>query len=169
MTDGPPFYRIGVIADTHGFVHPKVFDVFIGVQLILHAGDIGNEAVLDELETLAPVRAVSGNVDGVPDSRRRPMTQRLETPAGRIAVIHGHLAKANAGDAEALLAYLRPFKPDIVVFGHSHVPYCGQCGAVVFFNPGSAGRGRLGRSPSVGLITMPSERARPVFEHIMLD
>ncbi len=162
-------YRIGVISDTHGYLNVKVLDLFEGVQMILHAGDIGNEEVLIELGTLAYVCAVSGNVDGYPEPQRRPLTRQLETPAGRIAMTHGHLPQAPTSDKELMIASFHEFKPNIVIFGHSHIPHLSQIDGVTLFNPGSAGRGRFGRGPSVGLITVAEPGAKPVFEHILLD
>lgn len=168
MTPQAPYYRIGVISDTHSVVAPQVFDLFAGVQLILHAGDVGNDDVLTALETIAPLRAVSGNVDGVPTAQR-PLYQQIETPAGRIAVTHGHLRAAPSGDRQLLAYHFRDFRPSIIIFGHSHIPTLDEQEGVVLFNPGSAGRGRFGQGPSVGLITVVHEGVPPRFEHIYFD
>jgi putative phosphoesterase len=147
-------YRIGVISDTHGYLHPQVFDLFEGVDLILHGGDVGDDSLLIELETIAPVRAVSGNVDGRPDARRRPLTQEIETPAGRIAMTHGHLSGAPSTELDRMVASFSEFHPDIVIYGHSHVPKLDRIGEVWVFNPGSAGHPRFGKPATVGLITL---------------
>src|SRR5262245_36702942 len=118
-------YRIGVIADTHGLLRPEIFEIFEGVTLILHAGDFGNERILAELEAIAPVAAVAGNVDGVPQARW-PSRRELETPAGRIAMTHGHLPSAPSTDLELMARSFSKFRPDIIVFGHSHIPYLGE-------------------------------------------
>jgi putative phosphoesterase len=167
MTDPSPAYRIGVISDTHGILDPRVHDLLRGVALILHAGDIGNDSILIELETIAPVQAVSGNVDGMPIPGR-PLYRQLETPAGRIAMTHGHLHAAPAGDRTALVRHFRPFAPQIIIFGHTHLATLDEVDGVTLFNPGSAGRARLGRAPSLGLITAV-EGEKPIFEHRYLD
>jgi uncharacterized protein len=161
-------YRIGVIADTHGHLAAAVPAIFAGVQLILHAGDIGMGEVLAELETIAPVCAVSGNVDGLPDARLRPLFRQLETPAGRIAMTHGHLSLAPSNDPARLVRHFAPFRPDIIVYGHSHIAYLGQCEGVTLFNPGAAGHAGFGRQPSVGLITVDAPGVPPRLEHVVL-
>ena len=168
MTAAAGTYRIGVISDTHGFLHPKVFEIFEGVDMICHGGDVENDEILIELETIAPVRAVSGNVDFPPDPQRRPLEQRLETPAGRIGMVHGHLPAASAFDPSTLVAHFHDFDPDTIIHGHTHVPFLGNCEGVRLFNPGSAGRPSGGRPPTVGLIT--ADGSAPVkFEHVRLD
>jgi hypothetical protein len=162
MTDSNDRYRIGVLADTHGHLPAGVFRIFEGVQLILHAGDVGMDSLLIELQALAPVRAVSGNVDGVPDGGSRPLFQKLETPAGRIAMTHGHLRSR-------MVSHFAAFKPDIIVYGHTHIAYLGQCAGVTLFNPGAAGRAGVGRPPSVGLITRDKPDQPPRLEHVILE
>jgi putative phosphoesterase len=167
--NGQPSYRVGVIADTHGFLHPGVFEVFAGVDLILHAGDVGEGALLEELATLAPVKAVSGNVDG-PSETDRPPSRQLTTRVGRIAVTHGHLAAASAFKPETMVAYFRPFNPQIIVYGHTHLPTLTELKDVKLFNPGAAGKIRVdGRPPSVGLITLDDGRVAPRLEHVSLE
>ena len=168
MTSAPAAYRIGVIADTHGVLPAAVARVFEGVQLILHAGDIGLMEVIEELATIAPVSAVSGNVDGVPEAATRPLFRQLETPAGRIAMTHGHLSLAPAADPARLVRHFAAFHPDIIVYGHTHVPRLGQCEGVTLFNPGAAGRAGVGHPPSVGLITVQAPGERPRLEHVVL-
>jgi len=168
MNEAEPFYRIGVLSDTHGHLDARLFSIFAGVQLILHAGDIGREDVLFELEMIAPVCAVSGNVDGAPDPRRRPMFRQLETPAGRIALTHGHSNAAPTHNKLRLIEHFHGFRPQIIVFGHSHIPYFEDTGEVVLFNPGSAGHARGGHARSVGLITVAREGDAPHCEHVEL-
>ena len=165
MTDQtiPPF-RIGVISDTHGLLKPEVFDIFEGVDLIIHAGDVGNDDLLTELEALAPVEAVSGNVDGFALPNRRSLSLRLETSAGRIAVTHGHLDEAPSTDLDRMKAYFDDFAPDIIVYGHSHIAKPEKLAGVRFFNPGAAGAARFGRPPTVGIITAVPGR-EPTIEH----
>jgi putative phosphoesterase len=168
MSQPRAFYRIGVISDTHGTVAPSLFEIFDGVELILHSGDLGNDSVLIELEAIAPVSAVSGNVDGEPHPTRRPLERQLTTPAGRIAMTHGHLLKAPAVRKDLLVAYFSPFGPDIIIYGHTHVPFLGEVVGVTLFNPGVAGRVRASSPPSVGLITVANEGDPPRLEHVEL-
>ena len=81
--------RIGVIADTHGLLRPEVFEVFREVDHILHGGDVGPPALLDELEAIAPVTAVYGNTDGSEVRRRLPQVARVELDGFTIVVTHG--------------------------------------------------------------------------------
>lgn len=164
-------YRIGVISDTHGWFHPSLPDVFEGVDLIIHGGDVGGDEILDRLEAIAPVHAVSGNVDG-PPTERRPERRELETPVGRIAVTHGHLPGAPSTDRARLVAAFTDFKPRVVIYGHSHIPKLEWIDDIHVFNPGAAGRARFRQKPCVGLITGDAgegENARLTLEHRPLD
>lgn len=161
----PPF-RIGVISDTHGRLHPRVFDLFRGVDLILHAGDIGGDELLDRLESLAPLHAVSGNVDG-PPTPRRPERIEIQTPLGRIAMTHGHRPGAPSTDLALMARSFAAFAPAIIVYGHSHIPALELVEGVRLFNPGSAGPPRFRLKPCVGMIYAgPGEDPR--FDHLPL-
>ena len=160
-------YSIGVISDTHGRLDPQVFTLFEGVDLIVHAGDIGGDDLLIELGAIAPVQAVSGNVDFPPDRATRPLWRTLKTPAGRIAVTHGHRAESPSTGLDMMHAYFRDFLPDIIIYGHSHVPKLEEIGGVRIFNPGAAGQPRFGRPCSVGLITQVPD-GPALIEHLPL-
>jgi len=166
----PPF-RIGVISDTHGWLHPRVPEVFAGVDLIVHGGDVGGDEILDRLEAIAPVHAVSGNVDGRP-TERRPERRQIETPIGRIAVTHGHLTAAPSTDRPRLVAAFASFSPRVVIYGHSHIPKREWIDGVHVFNPGAAGRARFRQKPCLGLISgdpAAGDQARLSLEHRYLD
>src|SRR5579862_840016 len=105
---------IGLISDTHGLVRPDVHTALAGVELILHAGDVGGDEILDELELIAPVRAVSGNTDP-PGNPRLATAMELTIDGVRIHVSHGH--EAGIPTAPKLLAL---YDADVVVFGHTH-------------------------------------------------
>jgi putative phosphoesterase len=96
--------KIGIISDTHGLLRPQVFDVFQGVEHILHAGDIGNLDIITELEAIAPVTAVWGNADGWEVRGRVPEVAEVELGGVRVAVIHGMQvgSAAPAGAASAI-------------------------------------------------------------------
>jgi uncharacterized protein len=131
--------RVGLISDTHGLLRPEVFDVFQGVDHILHAGDVGDPDILDALEALAPVTAVWGNVDGW-DVRNRVVEEaRLELGGVTVVITHGQ--QFGSPTAEAVAAAY----PDagLVLFGHSHTPGIVRVGRVLTVNPGSAGPRRF--------------------------
>lgn len=139
--------RIGVISDTHGYLDPRAASALQGVAHILHAGDIGNPAIITALEAIAPVSAVYGNVDaGTGLARRYPSVQRLEWAGVRIYMTH-------IGGAPATLAGRLPTpKPHVYIFGHSHVALLETHNDVLFLNPGAAGRPRFGGSLSIALL-----------------
>lgn len=129
--------KVGVISDTHlptmGKGLPKgVLRAFQGVDLILHAGDITDRAVLDELRAIAPVEAVAGNMDD-PDHLGLPYKKVLTLGRFRVGLIHG---KYRIDVQKELIR--REFDPvDLIVYGHSHIPFWGKVGDVLFLNPGS--------------------------------
>jgi len=139
---------IGLISDTHGLVRPEVFNALAGVELILHAGDVGGRPVLDELAVIAPVRAVFGNTDvaGEPG-----LDDRIEmTVGGRtIHVSHGH--ELGAPTPSRLLAR---YRADILVYGHTHKPLVERAGPRLVINPGAAGPRRFNLKPSVARLTI---------------
>lgn len=139
--------KIGIISDTHGLLRPQVFDVFQGMEHILHAGDIGNLDIITELEAIAPVTAVWGNADGLEVRGRVPEVAEVELGGVRVAVIHGMQVGSPTPEKIAAL------HPDagLVVFGHSHRPLIRQVGATLAVNPGSAGRRRFRDPVTVAL------------------
>ena len=139
--------RLGVIADTHNFLDPKVPDLFAGVEHILHAGDIGQPWVIAELERIAPVTAVRGNTDDPGFGWRETEVLRLH---GRKLLLH-HIVNPRE-PAEALARRLRRETPDLVIFGHTHQPFQERIGGVLFLNPGSAGRARFHLPRSVAIL-----------------
>ena len=149
--------KIGVISDTHGWLDPKVFELFAGVSHILHAGDIGADAIIVELETIAPVTAVIGNTDSSPTVR---LTEAV-TLAGRKFLVH-HIVDPYALKEELQLRVARE-RPDAVVFGHTHKAFCETIDGVLFFNPGSAGKPRFGRGRTVAILHCGEKEIRPEF------
>ena len=150
--------RIGVIADTHGLFDPAIRRHFRGVDHILHAGDIGKHSVLEQLETIAPVTAVSGNVDRFEKSGF-PRQILIRQSGMKIAVRHvlyekGELTK----DARV---WLDREQPDVCVFGHSHKPTIERYGATMLFNPGSAGPRRFSLPRGIGFLTVGQGKVEP--------
>lgn len=139
--------RIGLISDTHGLLRPQVFDAFAGVERILHAGDVGDPGILVELAAIAPVTAVSGNVDGWEVRERVPEVARLELAGVSVVVLHGHRLPA-ATAVEAAAAHVGA---GLVVFGHSHRPGIERVGGTLAVNPGSAGPRRFRDPVTVAL------------------
>jgi putative phosphoesterase len=154
--------RIGVIADTHGLFDPAVLRHFKGVDHILHAGDIGKQSVIEQLETIAPVTAVSGNVDGFEQSGFPPEIM-IRLAGFRIAIRHIVFEGGNlTNDGRALLDREQP---DICIFGHTHQPKSEWYGKTLLFNPGSAGPRRFSLPRGVGIIRIGK---RLTVQHIRL-
>ena len=130
--------KIGVISDTHNHLDPKVPLLFAGVDHILHAGDIGQPWVILQLENLAPVTVVLGNNDY--DLRYRET--EVVTLAERKFLLH-HIVDPRASGSTPLRDRLERELPDVVVFGHTHKPFCEQVGPTLFLNPGYAGKPRF--------------------------
>jgi putative phosphoesterase len=139
--------KIGIISDTHGLLRAQVFEVFAGVEHILHAGDVGDPGVLDELAAIAPVTAVWGNVDGFDIRTRTTEVAEIELAGVRVVVIHG-MQFGSPTPQKVAAAH-----PDagLVVFGHSHRPLIQPVGATLAVNPGSAGRQRFRDPVTVAL------------------
>ncbi len=139
--------KIGVISDTHGLVRPEVYDVFEGVDLILHAGDIGSRDVIIELEAIAPVKAVAGNVDvdlfGIFDEK---LTYEIGHRKIHLQHIVNELPEDDKCDENNI--------SEIIVFGHSHRPTNKQVEETLYFNPGSAGPKRFNLPITVGMLTL---------------
>ena len=155
--------RIGVISDTHGLFDRSVIHHFAGVEHILHAGDIGQGNVIAQLEQIAPVTVVSGNVDGFEGSGI-PVEQVIELAGRRIAVYHRLYEKGKLTRDGA--SFLKRASPAICVYGHTHQPKAEWREGLLLFNPGSAGPKRFHLPRAVGLLVLHSESIET--EHIML-
>ena len=150
--------RIGVISDTHNFLDPKIPPLFAGVDHILHAGDIGQHAIIVELEQIAPVTAVGGNTDD--PGCRYTLTQSVELAARRFLLHHIVNPQAPPHTIKDLLARERV---DAVVFGHTHKPFCQTIGGTLYFNPGYAGKPRFLLARSVAILYCDKRAIRPEF------
>lgn len=126
--------RVGLLSDTHGLLRPEALEFLRGSDLIVHAGDIGDPAVLDTLQTLAPVTAVRGNNDHDVWARAIAETEVLHAGEVRVFVLHD-LAELDLDPAAA------GFR--VVVSGHSHQPRIEERSGVLFVNPGSCGPRRF--------------------------
>jgi putative phosphoesterase len=151
-------HLIGVISDTHNLLDARVPVLFTGVDRILHAGDIGNPSVYHGLRHIAPVTAVLGNTDAsnvLPEIQEQ---QVFELYGARFWLTH------ILGDPRKLTTAMRrqltQIQPQVVVFGHSHQPFLERRGAVLFFNPGSAGPRRFALPRTVGFLEIEDGQIR---------
>ena len=138
--------KIGIISDTHGHVPNAVHDALAGVDHILHAGDVGPMDVITELETIAPVSAVLGNTDY---AIQLPQT-RVQTFVGQKFLVH-HIVGLPF-PSQLVRETIADEQPNVVVFGHTHMPCNEQHNGVLFLNPGSASNPRGGSAPSVAIV-----------------
>lgn len=144
--------KIGLIADTHGTVRARVFDLFQGVDRILLAGDIGDPIVVEDLKIIAPVHAVAGNVD-MPCR----LSDRLKIDLdGRLFYL-AHKIGSPADPLPEIKNWISSKKPDFVIYGHTHDTAVDGVDGVTFVNPGIAGQRRAHNSPSVGIIELNGE------------
>ena len=144
---------VGVISDTHGWLDPRLHELFAGVATILHAGDIGALAVVEQLRQIAPLQVVRGNVDRTADLLALPKQIDVELDGRRLHLVH-RPADARPGDAQ------------IVVYGHTHRPLVDWRDGVCWVNPGAAGRRGFHRERSVALMEL--DRWPPRIEIIPL-
>jgi len=147
--------KLGVISDTHNYLDPKVLTLFEGVEHILHAGDIGMPWLILQLENIAPVTAVLGNTDE-PGLRFR-QTEVTEF-AERKFLIH-HIVNPRALDDDLSRRITRE-KPRVVVFGHTHKPFCETIDGILYFNPGYAGKSRFGMERTVAILHCENDTLR---------
>ena len=143
--------RLGVISDTHGMLRSEVLDVFEHVDHILHGGDVGTWEVLLDLQALAPVTAVYGNVDGPELRAKLPEVATLRLDGFDIVVTHGDQFGT---PTPATLHEAFP-RADIIVYGHTHRPLLELVDkTVTVMNPGGAGAARFKLRPSVGIMEL---------------
>jgi putative phosphoesterase len=150
--------KIGVISDTHNFLDPKVLTLFQGVDHILHGGDVGGGFITFQLEQIAPVTAVLGNTDSLLPLKE---TEVVELD-GRKYLVH-HIVNTPGKPDEPLRSQVLRERPDVVVFGHTHKPFCQKFGAILYFNPGYAGKPRFGMDRSVAILRWEDGDIRPEF------
>jgi putative phosphoesterase len=153
--------RLGIIADTHGRVHPRIAEVFAGVEHILHAGDIGGEHVLDALRAIAPVTSVDGNNDDATGEEIR------RVQLGKIRILLTHILPRPHKLAARVRESLASEPTDLVIFGHSHLPHHERIGDVVYFNPASAGPPRFDFPVAAGLLEVTGRELK--LTHVALD
>ena len=138
-------YLIGIISDTHGRLPQSVSKAFQKTNLIIHAGDIGGQDIIDSLEKIAPIRAVRGNMDMGQWAGRFQRTDTIKIGDRQLFVIH---------DVCDLNQQAPSNNSHVVIHGHTHRPQVEKQQGVLFVNPGSAGQPRYGYPPSVALLEL---------------
>src|SRR3989442_15985700 len=137
---------IGLIADTHGYLDPRVPPALRGVDLILHAGDIGSEDVLVALARIAPVTAVAGNNDGQLAHLGLPLRVDVDLDSVRIHLVHRLIDAAPGPDAR------------VVVYGHSHKALLAEQEGMLWVNPGATGRVGFHQRVTLALLRVENGR-----------
>lgn len=140
---------IGVISDTHGLLRPEALAALQGSDRIIHAGDIGDIEILDQLREIAPVTAVRGNVDYGEWTNDIPEAEILEIGEVSIYILH-ILEKLDLKPQAAAIS--------AVIYGHSHVPKQEMKDGVLYFNPGSAGPKRFNLPITVGKLVVEDKQ-----------
>jgi putative phosphoesterase len=143
---------VGVISDTHGLLRPEAIDALAGSDLIIHAGDVGDPAIIDRLRAIAPVFTVRGNIDRGDWAAQLPMTQLVDAGDCLFYVLHD-IAELDLDPAVAGFA--------AVVFGHSHQPLIETREGVLLLNPGSAGPRRFKLPIAVARVRVSGRRLTP--------
>jgi len=144
--------KVGVVSDTHGLLRPGVLTALAGCDHILHAGDVGDRAILDVLAGIAPVTAIRGNIDDHGPCSQLPPIEIVELEGRSIYMLHDvhdlDLDPAAAGIAA-------------VISGHSHKPAVEWRKGVLYFNPGSCGPRRFSLPVSLGFLEIAAESIEP--------
>ncbi|MGG7671874.1 metallophosphoesterase family protein [Pseudomonas sp. WC2] len=150
--------KIAIISDTHGLLRPEALAAIQGVELILHAGDIGSAEILSELAQIAPVHAVRGNNDlDLPWAKDLPDHLTLDLNGWQTLLIH------DIADVPALLdSHTR-----LIITGHSHKPLIEWRGERLYLNPGSAGRRRFKLPVTLALLDLGADALEPQLIHLL--
>ena len=144
--------KIGVVSDTHGLLRPEVALALNGVDQILHLGDVGKISILDELNKIAPVTAIRGNVDREGRCAKLPETDVVLIEGHYIYMLH---------DFKTLHLNPEAAKFAAVLSGHTHVPNFSTKKGVLYFNPGSCGPRRFDLPVTIGLLTIKDSKLEP--------
>lgn len=161
---------VAVISDTHGRPHPNLFPVLDQhpPALILHAGDVGDLDLITEMEAVSQTVYVRGNVDPAGPKWPDSVTLRIKLgTSSHFDLLLLHIAVARLRLNREVVTLLHENPAQLVVFGHSHIPFLGMDGKTYLFNPGSAGPSRMGLPTTMGLIEMGDGQLR--FKHLDLQ
>lgn len=151
--------KIGILSDTHNVLPKEVFDYFAGAQYILHAGDIGGQEIITDLESIAPVFAVYGNMDSHPLVSSLKRVYFFKLAGLKFCLTH------IIGSAKSFAYELFKMKneADIVIYGHTHIAEKIDYSDIVFINPGSASSPKHGTSRSVAVLTIEDKKVEVDF------
>jgi putative phosphoesterase len=152
---------IGLISDTHGLLRPSVHAALAGVDMILHAGDVGGEEILAELRIIAPVYAVYGNTD---DTHDPSLSQEIAMEIAGMSVHMSHGHEVGSPTPEKLA---ERYTQDIIIYGHTHRQLVSRIGNQLIINPGAAGQQRFKLLPTVARLTI--ENGKGDLEIVPLD
>ena len=147
-------YRVGIISDTHGCLPHSVAKVFSDVDLIIHAGDIGEPDILKALEKMAPTLAVRGNMDFGRWAHPLAAKELIEINQTLLVVLH---------DVHRLDLRSYMVVPDVVISGHTHRPLHEEDRGVLYLNPGSAGYPKFGQPATVALLQIKGQKLEARF------
>jgi uncharacterized protein len=150
--------RVGVISDTHGLLRPEAVAGLNGVVHILHAGDVGDGAILDALAAIAPVTAIRGNIDRSGACAALPPTEIVHLGGSTVYMLHS----LNDLDLDPTAAGI-----GIVVSGHSHQPVIDRRKGVLYLNPGSAGPRRFSLPVSIGFLLLGGAEPVAEIQHLL--
>ncbi|HPS02870.1 MAG TPA: metallophosphoesterase family protein [Candidatus Sumerlaeota bacterium] len=161
--------RYGVLSDTHGRISPHVFQIFEGVQRIYHCGDIGSRAIALELEAVAPLHAVTGNMDSWELVHLFPENRVEKAEFGTVVLSHGtHYSHSNSRIAHGLLTQFADENPRLILFGHSHAPYLEEIAGTLMLNPGSASLPHSDNPGTVALVEYDPASGKLSARHVTL-
>jgi putative phosphoesterase len=144
-------YLVGIISDTHGHLPHSVAPAFIGVDLIIHAGDIGDPDILDALNKIAPTIAVRGNMDFGQWANQLAAEEMIDLDQTLLVVLH---------DVFRLKLKLGKAAPGVVISGHTHRPLQEENQGVLYINPGSAAYPKYGQPATVALLRIKGKSYR---------
>lgn len=160
----PATHRVALVADTHGYLDPRVAEVTAGCDRVVHAGDIGSDSILEQLDRpSAPVIAVSGNNDSAAhwpaDAQQRRLglddRARLALPGGELVIIHGHQWPARRRHERLRRTFA---DAGAIVCGHSHREAIDTEAEPWILNPGAAGRSRAYGGPGCLILSASAEQ-----------
>ena len=148
---------VGILSDNHSDWPPHIAESLAGVDAIIHAGDIGPYKLVLDMEAIAPTTAVLGNTDG-----DMPINESAVVTLDGKKFFVQHIVDPHRLQA-SLRERLKRIEPDVVVFGHTHMPFCETLGGVLFLNPGSVTQPRGDYRPSMVRLTIDHDKITPKF------
>ena len=148
---------VGILSDNHSDWPLHIAESLAGVDAIIHAGDIGPYRLVQDMEAIAPTTAVLGNTDG-----DMPINESAVVMLDSKKFFVQHIVDPHRLEA-SLRERLKRIEPDVVVFGHTHEPFCETLGGILFLNPGSVTRPRGGTQPSMVRMTIDNGKITPEF------